>query len=78
MAYPRKHGWPQFSLRWMLGSMTWLALLIAVCVSQQQAATRQRVVIERLKAAGMLPLTIVNGKPVQPPPHAPRPAPKTP
>jgi hypothetical protein len=78
MAHPQKPGRPQFSLRSLLGSMTWLALVIAICVSQQQAASRQRVVIERLKAAGMLPLTIVNGKPVQPPPPAPRPAPKTP
>jgi hypothetical protein len=56
--------------------MTWLALVIAICVSHQQAASRQRAVIEQLKASGMLPLTTANGKPYQPP--APKAIGKTP
>ena len=70
----RKRGRPQFSLRKLLAGVTWLALLIAICVGQQQAASRQRAVIEKLKAAGILPVTIINGHPV-PPAHQP-PAPK--
>jgi methylmalonyl-CoA mutase cobalamin-binding subunit len=56
-----------------LATITWSALVIAICVGQQRAATRQREVIEQLKAAGMLPLTYVNGRPV-PPAHHPAPA----
>jgi hypothetical protein len=54
----------QFSLRAMLAGVTWSALVIAICVGQQQAATRQRVVIEQLKAAGILPATTVGGRPL--------------
>lgn len=59
-------GRPQFTLRSLLATMTWAALVIAVCVGQQQAAKRQRAAIERLKAAGLLPLTLVGGQPVPP------------
>lgn len=66
---PRRKRRPlQFSLRSLLAGMTWAALIIAVCVGQQQAASRQRAVIERLKAAGVLPVTIINGQPVPPRP----------
>lgn len=63
MIFLQKRSRPQFSLRALLAGMTWLALVIAVCVGQQRAASRQRDVIERLKAAGILPVTIINGQP---------------
>lgn len=56
----------QFGIRSLLAVMTWAALVVALCVGQQRAASRQRANIERLKAAGVLPLTIINGKPVPP------------
>ena len=66
---PRRKRRPlQFSLRSLLAGMTWAALVIAICVGQQQAASRQRAVIERLKATGVLPATIINGQPVPPGP----------
>jgi hypothetical protein len=62
----------QFSLRAMLAAVTWTALVIAVCVGQQKAATRQREVLEQLKAAGILPVTTIGGRPLAPPqPPAP-------
>ena len=64
----------QFSLRSLLASMTWAALVIALCVGQQQAASRQRAAIERLKAAGVLPVTLINGQPVPPSPAQSAPA----
>jgi hypothetical protein len=72
MARKRTHKRAQFSVRSLLAAITWSALVIAICVGQQQAATRQRQAIEQLKAAGMLPLTYINGRPVAP---AHRPAP---
>jgi hypothetical protein len=61
----------QFSLRSLLAGITWTALVVAICVSQQQAATRQRQVIEQLKAAGILPPTLVGGRPLPPAPAPP-------
>ena len=49
-ATPKRRRWFQFSLRSLLAGMMWAALVIAICVGQQQAASRQRAVIERLKA----------------------------
>jgi hypothetical protein len=66
----------QFTLRSLLAGITWTALVVALCVGQQQAASRQRANIERLKAQGLLPVTLVNGQPV--PPAAPRSAPAAP
>jgi hypothetical protein len=77
MIHPPNRGRPQFSLRTLLASVTWLALVIAICVGQQQAASRQRAVIEKLKAGGTLPVTIINGRGV-PPAHQPPPVPKKP
>jgi hypothetical protein len=66
----------QFTLRSLLAGITWTALVIALCVGQQQAASRQRANIERLKAQGLLPVTLVNGQPL--PPTAPQSAPAAP
>ena len=64
---------PRFSLRTLLAGVTWAALIVAVCVGHQRASSRQRAAIERLKAAGILPVTIINGRPVPPNvPSAPR------
>jgi hypothetical protein len=64
----------QFSIRSLLAAITWSALVIAICVGQQKAASRQREVIEELKAAGILPATQVNGRPL-PTAHPPAPTP---
>jgi len=61
------HSRPQFTLRSLLFTITWSALLIAVCVGQQQAAKRQRANIERLKAAGLLPVTHFGSRPAPSP-----------
>ena len=45
----------QFTLRGMLWAMMWSALVLAICVQQQHAATRQRERIEYLQSAGILP-----------------------
>lgn len=66
MASKQKRLRFQFSLRSLVAVVTWSALVIAICVGQQQAASRQREVIEELKAAGVLPLTYINGRPVPP------------
>lgn len=66
MFYPRIRLRRQFSLRSLLVGMTWLALVIAICVGQQQACTRQRAVIEHLKATGTMPLTKIGDRPGAP------------
>jgi hypothetical protein len=70
MASKPKSPRAQFSVRALLATITWSALVIAICVGQQQAARRQREAIEQLKAAGTLPLTYINGQPVPPTRHS--------
>ncbi|MEX0676346.1 MAG: hypothetical protein WD063_04685 [Pirellulales bacterium] len=77
MNVTRKPRRLQFSLRSLLAGTTWLALLVALCVGHQKATSRQRAAIERLKAAGLLPVTIINGRPVLPPVRPTRPDGKT-
>jgi hypothetical protein len=45
----------QFRLRSVLMGMMWFALILAICVKHQTAATRHRQALESLRAAGMLP-----------------------
>jgi len=54
----------QFRLRTLLLATMWFALILAVCVQYQHAATRRREAIETLRAAGRLPpVRIVGGGP---------------
>jgi hypothetical protein len=45
----------QFRLRSLLAGMTWFALILAICVNHQHAATRHRQTLDELRAAGLLP-----------------------
>lgn len=63
----------QFSLRSLLGGLTWFALILAICVNHQHAAAKYRQTLNTLKAAGALPAARLLG-PRQPPPARPRPA----
>jgi hypothetical protein len=45
----------QFRLRTMLWGTMWFALLLAICIRHQAAATRQREVLETLRARRMMP-----------------------
>ncbi len=55
----------QFRLRTLLWGTMWFALLLAVCIRHQQAATRQREVMETLREAPF---------PVTPAARSPQPA----
>lgn len=44
----------QFRLRSLLLAIMWFALILAVCIQDQHAATRHRKRIDSLKAAGLL------------------------
>lgn len=70
MACALKRPHAQFKLRSLLAAMTWAALVIAICVGHQQAASRQREWIEHLKTTGALPATTVGGPTVGPAPTA--------
>ena len=45
----------QFRLRSLLLATMWFALIVAVCVKYQHAATRHREALESLQAARLLP-----------------------
>ncbi len=45
----------QFRLRTLLWGTMWFALVLAVCVQQQHAATRQREALESRRASGFFP-----------------------
>jgi hypothetical protein len=46
----------QFRLRSVLAAITWLALVLAVCVQHQRTSTRQREIKEQLISVGIPPL----------------------
>jgi hypothetical protein len=43
----------------MLLGVMWFALILAVCIKYQHAASRQREQFDRLKTAGLLPVSLV-------------------
>ncbi len=45
----------QFRLRTLLWGTVWFALVLAVCVGQQHAATRQREALESGRVSGFFP-----------------------
>ncbi len=63
----RRRG--QFSLRSLLAGLTWVALILAVCLNYQHAATRQRQKLHSLKSAGLLEGARIGWQPM--PPAAP-------
>ena len=60
----RRRG--QFSLRSLLAGLTWVALILAVCLNYQHAATRQRQQLESLKSAGLLDGARIGWQPMPP------------
>ena len=61
----------QFSLRSLLAGLTWVALILAICLNYQHAATRQRQKLESLKSAGLLERARLGWQPMPPAPVRP-------
>jgi hypothetical protein len=49
-----------------LAGLTWLALILAICLNYQHAATRQRQHLESLKSAGLLEGARLGWQPLPP------------
>ncbi len=65
----RRH---QFRLRTLLAAITWLTLVIAVCVQHQQASRRQRQVHEHFMSLGFPPFAPAGrAAPISPQSNAP-------
>lgn len=56
MTRPETTGRHQFQLRSVLAAITWLALILAVCVQHQRTSTQQREAREHLMSVGFPPL----------------------
>jgi hypothetical protein len=64
MTRPATTGRHQFQLRSVLAAITWLALVLAVCVQHQRTSARQREVREHLMSDGFPPLFPMTASPL--------------